>query len=87
MAKDPLKDQTVPTKARAEKLSQMLGCSGSHRVGDDAWGPCESNRDLLKLIELGNPAFREWKARQKKKKAITEFMELKAKNKAVFNTR
>ena len=87
MVKDPLKDQTVPTKAMAEKLSQMLGCSGSHRVGDDAWGPCESNRDLLKLIELGNPAFREWKARQKKKKAITEFMELKAKNKGVFNTR
>ncbi len=87
MAKDPLQDQTVPTKEMAQKLSAMLGCTGAHRVGDDAWGPCESNRDLLKLIELGNPAFREWKARQKKKKTITEFMEMKAKKKGLFNTR
>ena len=44
----------------------MLGCSGSHKVGD-AWGPCESEKDVNKLIELGNPKFREWKKRQSKK--------------------
>jgi hypothetical protein len=88
MAKDPLAGETVPTKKMAEKLSAMLGCSGSHKVGDDAWGPCESDRDLQKLIEVGNPAFREWKARQKKKKTVLDFMELKAnKKKGFFNTR
>jgi hypothetical protein len=56
----------VPTKEMAEKLSEMLGCSGSHKIGD-AWGPCESDRDLKKLLELGNPEFREWKKRQSEK--------------------
>tara|TARA_B100000287_G_C20608080_1_gene770900 strand:+ start:840 stop:1376 length:537 start_codon:yes stop_codon:yes gene_type:complete len=69
MSKDPLEGQTVPTKKMAEKLSAMLGCSGAHRVGD-SWGPCESNEDLNKLIELGNPEFREWKKRQKMGKKI-----------------
>ncbi len=46
----------------------MLGCSGSHKVGD-AWGPCESDKDLNKLLELGNPEFREWKKQQGKKAA------------------
>ena len=66
VAKDPLEGQTVPTKEMAEKLSEMLGCSGSHKIGD-AWGPCESDRDLKKLLELGNPEFREWKKRQSEK--------------------
>tara|TARA_B100000902_G_scaffold154129_2_gene150606 strand:- start:8946 stop:9770 length:825 start_codon:yes stop_codon:yes gene_type:complete len=88
MAKDPLAGETVPTKEMAEKLSAMLGCSGAHKVGDDAWGPCESDRDLQKLIEVGNPAFREWKAKQKKKKSILDFMSLKSKSKkGFFNTR
>lgn len=88
MAKDPLAGETVPTKEMAEKLSAMLGCSGAHKVGDDAWGPCESDRDLQKLIEVGNPAFREWKARQKKKKIVLDFMQLKSKTKkGFFNTR
>jgi len=89
MAKDPLEDQTVPTKKMAEQLSDILGCSGAHKVGDDAWGPCESPKDLKKLIELGNPAFREWKKRQQKKKNLEEFLELKAKGKSkrYFDTR
>jgi len=88
MAKDPLVGQTVPTKKLAEELSRILGCSGSHRVGDDAWGPCESPRDLMKLIELGNPAFREWKKTQTRRKAIEDMMSLKAaKTKGVFKTR
>jgi len=44
----------------------MLGCSGAHKIGD-AWGPCESDEDLKKLLELGNPEFREWKKRQSEK--------------------
>jgi hypothetical protein len=68
MSKDPLEGQTVPTKKMAEKLSAMLGCSGAHRVGD-FWGPCESRKDLDKLIELGNPEFREWKKRQNSTKS------------------
>jgi hypothetical protein len=66
VAKDPLEGQTVPSKAIAEKLSEMLGCSGAHKIGD-AWGPCESDKDLKKLLELGNPEFREWKKRQSEK--------------------
>jgi len=66
VAKNPLEGQTVPTKELAEKLSEMLGCSGSHKVGD-AWGPCDSEKDLNKLLELGNPEFREWKKRQNEK--------------------
>jgi len=66
MSKDPLEGQTVPTKKMAEKLSAMLGCSGAHRVGE-SWGPCESRKDLDKLIELGNPEFREWKKKQRGK--------------------
>jgi len=68
MAKDPLEGQTVPTKEMAEKISKILGCSGAHRVGD-FWGPCESEKDLQKLIELGNPEFREWKKRQSSTKS------------------
>ncbi len=88
MAKDPLLEQTVPTKKLAEELSRILGCSGSHRVGDDAWGPCESPRDLLKLIELGNPAFRDWKKNQTRKKAVMDIMHMKAaRTKGVFKNR
>jgi len=88
MAKDPLIDQTVPTKKMAEELSRILGCSGSHRVGDDAWGPCESHDDLKRLIRMGNPAFREWKKQQGKKSDVTEFLRLKAaKDKNVFSSR
>lgn len=64
MAKDPLEGQTVATREAAERLSGFLGCSGAHKVGD-AWGPCESQEDLKRLIRMGNPAFREWKKRQK----------------------
>lgn len=64
MAKDPLEEQTVPTEKLARELSKILGCSGAHRVGDN-WGPCESHGDLRRLIRMGNPAFREWKKRQK----------------------
>ena len=74
MDKDPILEQTVPTKKMAEELAKIIGCSGSHRVGDDAWGPCNSPRHLEKLIELGNPAFREWEARQKN---LLDFLELK----------
>ena len=85
MAKDPLAGQTVPTKELAEELSRILGCSGSHRVGDDAWGPCQSPRDLMKLIELGNPAFRDWKKNQTGKKVVVGIMRMKAaKTKGVF---
>jgi hypothetical protein len=88
MAKDPILEQTVPTKELAEQLSEILGCSGAHRVSEDAWGPCESSRDLQKLIELGNPAFREWKKKQRGKKVVEEFFNLKAvKDKAMFSTR
>jgi len=88
MANDPLLEQTVSTRKMAEELSKILGCSGSHRVGDEKWGPCESPRDLLKLIELGNPAFREWKKRQKGKQAVSEMLLLKqANSKSVFKTR
>ena len=69
VAKNPLEGQTVPSKAIAEKLSEMLGCSGAHKVGD-AWGPCESEKDFNKLLELGNPEFREWKKRQSEKVGI-----------------
>ena len=61
MAKDPLADQSVPTKKQAEELSDILGCSGSHQISENEWGPCESSFDLQKLIKLGNPEFREWK--------------------------
>jgi hypothetical protein len=81
MAKDPLQDQTVPTEKMAKELSKILGCSGAHKVGEDAWGPCESPKDLKKLIAVGNPAFREWKKRQQKKKNFYDFLELKAKGK------
>ena len=88
MAKDPLLEQTVPTKKLAEELSRILGCSGAHRVGDDAWGPCESPRDLMKLIEVGNPAFREWKKTQTRRKAVEGMLSLKAaKTKGMFKTR
>lgn len=89
VAKDPLEDQTVPTEKMAKELSKILGCSGAHKVGDDAWGPCDSPKDLKKLIELGNPAFREWKKRQQAKKNLEEFLELKAKGKGkrYFDTR
>ena len=88
MAKDPLAGQTVPTKELAEELSRILGCSGSHRVGDDAWGPCQSPRDLMKLIELGNPAFRDWKKNQTGKKVVVGIMRMKAaKTKGVFKNR
>lgn len=79
MAKDILDDQTVPTRELAEKLSEILGCSGAHRVGD-AWGACESSEDLKRLIRMGNPAFREWKKRQGTKSRIVEFFSLKAAN-------
>ena len=87
MAKDPLLEQTVPTKDMAEKLAGILGCSGAHRVGENEWGPCESPRDLMKLIELGNPAYRDWKERQRNKKSVEGIMQIKsAKTKAVFKT-
>ena len=84
--KDPIADQTLPTKESAENVSKLLGCSGAHKKGD-FWGPCESEKDLMKLIELGNPAFREWKKKQKNRKAISDIMEMKAKKKGLFNTR
>ena len=41
----------------------------------------------MKLIELGNPAFREWKERQKGKKAVVDIMETKAaRTKGMFKT-
>ena len=87
MAKDPLTDQTVPTKEMAEQLSRILGCSGAHKIGEGEWGPCESPRDLMKLIELGNPAFRDWKKQQRNKKSVLDIVELKAaKGKSVFKT-
>ena len=88
MAKDPLEGQTVPTKEMAENLSDILGCTGAHKVGDDAWGPCESAEDLQQLIKLGNPAFREWKEQQGKKTGTKEMLRLKAaKRKSVFSSR
>lgn len=86
--KDPIADQTLPTKESAENVSKLLGCSGAHKKGD-FWGPCESEKDLMKLIELGNPAFREWKKKQKNRKAISDIMELKASgsSKKTFATR
>ena len=52
MAKDPFEGQTVPTEEMAKELSKILGCSGAHKVGDDAWGPCESPKDLKKPIRV-----------------------------------
>jgi hypothetical protein len=78
MAKDPLADQSVPTKKQAEELSDILGCSGSHQISENEWGPCESSGDLQKLIKLGNPAFREWKERQSGKKSVGEVLRIKA---------
>lgn len=87
MAKDPLAGQTVPTKKMAEELSGILGCSGAHKISDNEWGPCESPRDLMKLIELGNPSFREWKKRQTNKKALYDIVDVKSgKTKSVFKT-
>lgn len=80
MAKDPIEDQTVPTRDLAEKLSAILGCSGAHRVGD-AWGACESADDLKRLIRMGNPAFREWKKNQGKKSNALDFVRMKAASK------
>lgn len=77
MAKDPIHEQTVPTKKLAYQLAEILGCTGIHKVGEE-WGPCESPLHLEKLIELGNPEFREWAARRRRKKSIEEFLELKA---------
>jgi len=87
MAKDPLEDQTVPTKEMAEELSRILGCSGAHKIGDDAWGPCESSSDLKRLIRMGNPAFREWKKRQGKG-GFEDLLRLKAvgARKGMFDT-
>ena len=65
MAKDPLEGQTVPTEEMAKELSKILGCSGAHKVGDEAWGPCESPKDLKKLIRV--EPLREWKKRQQQK--------------------
>ena len=88
MAQDPLADQNVPTRKMAEELSSILGCSGSHQIGDNEWGPCDSPRDLLKLIELGNPAFRDWKKNQTRKKAVISIMHMKAaRAKGVFKDR
>ena len=88
MAKDPLADQSVSTRKMAEELSSILGCSGSHQIGDNEWGPCDSPRDLLKLIELGNPAFRDWKKNQTRKKAVMGIMRMKAaRAKGVFKDR
>ena len=78
MAKDPPEGQTVPTKAMVEKLSAMLGCSGSHKVGEDAWGPCESDRVCKNLLNWVTLLFVNGK-QGKKRKVVTEFMELKAK--------
>ena len=78
MAKDPLTYQPVSTNKQAEELSDILGCSGSHQISENEWGPCESFGDLQKLIKLGNPAFREWKERQSGKKSVGEVLRMKA---------
>jgi len=87
MAKDPLEDQTVPTKKMAERLSGILGCSGAHEK-ENGWGPCESDDDLRRLIRMGNPAFREWKKRQDERKRKVKGLEYKSdKKKDSFNSR
>ena len=71
VAKDPLEDQTVPSKAIAEKLSEMLGCSGAHKIGD-AWGPCESEKILKNFLNL-ETSFREWK-KTKLRKQVRSYL-------------
>ena len=51
--KDPIADQTLPTKESAENVSKLLGCSGAHKKGD-FWGPCESEKDLMKTLGSGS---------------------------------
>jgi len=80
MSKDPLEDQVVGTREAAEELSEILGCSGAHKR-ENGWGPCESMSDLKRLIRMGNPAFREWKERQSKRKRQVKGLEYKAANK------
>ena len=59
MSGDPIDGETVPTQKMAERLSKILGCEGSHKVGDE-WGPCPSREHLDYLIRNGSRKYREW---------------------------
>ena len=58
MSKDPIKDQALPTRKQALKVSKMLGCTGAHKK-EGGWGFCESPEALTLLIEKGSAAYRE----------------------------
>jgi hypothetical protein len=77
MAKDPVKDQVLPTRKQALKVAKMLGCTGAHKK-EGGWGLCESDEALDLLIKKGSAAYREWQAEQGKKSACCEECKEKA---------
>ena len=65
MAKDPILNETVPTKRAALKVAKIVGCQGAHKA-EDGWLPCESDEGLLLIIKKGKAAYTEWLEEQEK---------------------
>ena len=61
---DPIADQTLPTRAAAERTARLIGCTGAHET-EGGWQPCESNEALMILIRRGVGAYRRHRDGQK----------------------
>lgn len=55
---DPLADQASDTARGARRVSDMLGCTGIHRIAE-GWMPCASPEELVALLDGGVAAYRE----------------------------
>ena len=90
MAKDPVKDQVLPTRKQALKVAKMLGCTGAHKK-EGGWGLCESGEALDILIKKGSGAYRKWQEENGKKSYCCEGCEEKVMHasdkKYTFSTR
>lgn len=69
MAKDPIEDQTLPTRDAAERTAKLIGCTGAHKT-PGGWQPCESHKLLMILIRRGAPAYRRARDGQKAAKRV-----------------
>lgn len=69
MAKDPLEDQTLPSREAAERTAKMIGCTGAHKM-PNGWQPCESHEGLMILIRRGVVAYRKHRDGTKTAKRI-----------------
>ena len=64
MAKDPIDEQTLPTREAAARTARLIGCTGAHEM-EGGWQPCESHELLMILIRRGAPAYRRARDGQK----------------------